>query len=86
MKETGTDHWQSERSGTSNSSGFTARGSGFRLTNGTYGFLNQMSVFWTVSDASNSAAHYRAVSIYSGFVNGSSNNKKYGYSVRCLED
>ena len=41
MKETGTDHWQSESSGTSNSSGFTARGAGYRHYNiGNYGWTN----------------------------------------------
>jgi len=86
MKETGTDHWQSESSGTSNSSGFTARGAGYRLNNGTYGFLNQTFVFWTVSYASNSTAHYRAGSYTSGGITVSSINKEYGFSVRCLED
>jgi uncharacterized protein (TIGR02145 family) len=86
MKETGTDHWQSESSGTSNSSGFTARGAGYRLTNGTYGFLNQTFVFWTVSYASSSTAHYRAGMYGNGTLTVDSLNKKYGFSVRCLED
>ena len=86
MKETGTDHWQSESSGTSNFSGFTARGAGYRLTNGTYSYLKNTFVFWTVSYASNSTAHYLAGSSHTGALTVFSINKKYGFSVRCLED
>jgi len=88
IKEPGTEHWQNPNTGADNatSSGFNALGAGYRLNNGNYGYLKQTFVFWTVSSASNSNAHYRAGSNSSGSLTASSFNKAAGFSVRCLED
>jgi uncharacterized protein (TIGR02145 family) len=86
IKEPGTDHWNSPNvTGADNeTSGFNARGAGYRPPNGSYGFLKQTFVFWTVSYASN--AYYRAGSSSNVTLTVNSINKKYGFSVRCLED
>ncbi len=88
IKEPGTDHWNSPNvTGADNeTSGFNARGAGYRPPNGSYGFLKQTFVFWTVSYASNSNAYYRSGSSSNGTLTVNSINKKYGFSVRCLED
>jgi uncharacterized protein (TIGR02145 family) len=89
MKVTGTDHWYSQNTGATNESGFTARGSGFRLTNGTYYYLKQYFYAWTVTlDSNNSITHsyYNRLKNNSSAVLISVATKNYGYSVRCLED
>jgi uncharacterized protein (TIGR02145 family) len=49
MKETGTVYWNSPNTGATNSSGFSARGSGNRAPTG--GFLyNKTSAYWWTSD------------------------------------
>lgn len=88
MKETGTDHWTSESAGTSNSSGFTARGSGLKQYNGPYGQKERIFYAWTVTPTSSSSnTAYFSYNIFSANTFTTSQaSKKYGFSVRCLED
>jgi len=86
MKETGTTYWQSSNTSVTNSSGFSARGSGLRdNTYGTYTLLNLRTWFWVANQFDSTRAYYRelatneSVTIYR-------TSKKYGMSVRCLED
>jgi uncharacterized protein (TIGR02145 family) len=85
MKETGTAHWNSKSAGTDNSSGFNARGSGVRLTNGGYSNLNAFGYFWTTRVNGNNV-YFRYMSTTSTVFGESQASKKYGFSVRCLED
>jgi uncharacterized protein (TIGR02145 family) len=88
MKETGDTYWQSESSGTTNSSGFTARGSGRRgYSNGNYASIEDYTYYWS-SNFTGSNGYYHLLT-YNGATlggSGSSANKNYGFSVRCLED
>jgi uncharacterized protein (TIGR02145 family) len=88
LKETGTDHWQIEYSGTSNSSGFTGLPAGNRDYNyGTYWDLGNNTFFWTSDSHNFSNAKYRILYYNSSTLFLLSNNRKqYGFSVRCLED
>ena len=86
MKETGTTYWQSSNTSVTNSSGFSARGSGLRdNAYGTYTLLNLRTWFWVANQFDSTRAYYRelatneSVTIYR-------TSKKYGMSVRCLED
>ena len=86
MKETGTDHWNSPNTGVTNESGFTARGSGIRLYNKeTYRNLKQYFYAWTVT-LSGSNPYYNRLTNNNSTVLKSFASKKYGFSVRCLED
>ena len=86
LKETGTDHWQSESSGTSNSSGFTARGAGYRHYNiGNYGWIKQYTHTWSVTP-SGSNAYYHRLRYNSDIFGEFSTHRAFGFSVRCLED
>ena len=86
MKETGTDHWESESSGTSNSSGFTALPAGLRTyTNGSYSLITSATYFWT--STSGSYGRFRSLYANNSTSFGSSTTyKTYGLSIRCLED
>ena len=87
MKETGTAHWESENAGTSNSSGFTARGSGYRwYSSGTYGGLKEKSYFWTAFAPNSSHAHFREMWYNSNDLGSGQTIQSMGYSVRCLKD
>ena len=88
LKETGTDHWQSESSGTSNSSGFTGLPAGYRTHNsGTYASLGNSTYFWTSDSLNLSKANFRYLSYNSSTLFTPLNDRKqYGLSVRCLED
>jgi uncharacterized protein (TIGR02145 family) len=87
MKETGTAHWESENAGTSNSSGFTARGSGYRwYSSGTYGGLKEKSYFWTAFAPNSSNAHFREMWYNSNDLGSGQTIQSMGYSVRCLKD
>jgi uncharacterized protein (TIGR02145 family) len=86
MKETGTTYWQSSNTSVTNSSGFSGRGGGFRNhANGTYNYLNQYTWFWVANQINSTMAYYFALATNES-VNISYSHKKYGFSVRCLED
>jgi len=86
LKETGTVHWSSESTGTSNSSGFTALPAGLRqYNNGTYMNLRDYTYFWTSS--STTYATFKSLSHNSsGSFGSGSTLKTYGFSIRCLKD
>ncbi len=90
LKETGTVHWSSESTGTSNSSGFTALPAGLRVYyTGGYSNLGNYTYFWTSTSSTSSATSanykYLTYSSSSTFVTGTT-VKTYGFSVRCLKD
>jgi uncharacterized protein (TIGR02145 family) len=89
MKEAGTEHWYSTTTGTdSNSSGFTALPAGLRTSSaGTFSSL-AVANYLRVSDGNGSNAPYwYLISSSTQFLSSSSSaSKKYGFSVRCLED
>ena len=87
LKEKGTVHWGIQSTGTNNSSGFTARGAGLRdYSTGYYGVIRNYTYFWT-STTSGSTSTYRYLNASSSTTFGSANTfKRYGFSIRCLED
>ena len=88
LKETGTDHWVSEPTGTSNSSGFTALPAGLRTyNNGSYSQITSYTYFWTSVSHNLHQAKFSILSYNSSTLFSQSyNRKQYGFSVRCLED
>ena len=91
MKATGTTYWKSPNTGATNSSGFSARGGGYR----TYGFRNirERGVFWTSTPYySYDYAYVYMMSYDNASLSrfGSSAYdyalyKRYGASVRCVK-
>jgi uncharacterized protein (TIGR02145 family) len=87
LKETGTVHWQAPNTGATNDTGFTALPGGIRTADGTYFFINQWAYWWSRSENNTGGATNNGVgyNFGDGFF-GNSNNKKMGYSVRCVKD
>ena len=87
MKETGTEYWQSPNTGATNSSGFNARGAGYRHYNiGNYGWIKQYTFTLGQSPPSGSNAYYHRLRYNSDIFGEFSTHRAFGFSVRCLED
>ena len=87
MKETGFIHWQNPNTGSTNESGFTALPSGARFDDdGTFFYIGNIISLWssTENDSSNAWSRH-IVSDFKSTGRGS-DNKKFGFSVRCLKD
>jgi uncharacterized protein (TIGR02145 family) len=69
-----------------NSSGFTALLAGSRTANGTFSLRGTSGYWWSSSEASATAAHYRALRSSQVGVYRYSYIKATGFSVRCLKD
>ena len=83
LKERTTTHWDPPNNGATNESGFTALPGGFRDYTGTY-FLLGISALWSSSTIN---SNYTALDYNGVFVRRIMNNdKRCGYSVRCVRD
>ena len=85
MKETGTKHWISPNTDATNESGFTGLPGGYLYGNefdgiGFYGF------WWTSTEHSDYTAWVRYLFHQSSMLEGSTNGKGLGYSIRCIKD
>ncbi|NCA74983.1 MAG: hypothetical protein EOM90_01490 [Alphaproteobacteria bacterium] len=86
MKETGLLHWWDPNLA-SNSSGFTALGSGIREPDATFNVLNQYTNFWSSTENSALFSWSRALGHLSESLWRDGNyDKTKGFSVRCLKD
>ena len=87
LKETGTEYWNSPNTVSDNASGFNARGSGFRTSmSGNYSGRKYFSYSWTNSSLNNINAYFQELRYSTAGNVSNSASKKYGFSVRCLED
>ena len=88
MKETGYDHWASPNDGATNSSGFTAYGSGERKVDGTYDRLLRNAGFWSCTEnpADPATAYYQCLTAIHPITRQWTDAKKYGYSLRCVKN
>ena len=86
MKETGTTYWNSPNTGATNESGFSAKGAGYRWSDGTFFQKKGYAVWWssTVRDSNYSwmrAVFYDETQLYRDYL-----PKASGFSIRCLRD
>lgn len=86
MKESGTQHWNTPNTGADNSSGFTAVGAGFRDVSGIFSQLRHIGYLWSSSEYDISLGTARKLFNDNAGVSFSGNNKKNGFSVRCIKD
>lgn len=93
MKGTGTSYWNSPNTAATNETGFTALPGGYRLDNGTFTYFGNYGLFWSSTEFLWSfSEHYsqygwgRYMSYYLSDTYRYYFNKKYGFSVRCLND
>ncbi|WP_332456349.1 fibrobacter succinogenes major paralogous domain-containing protein [Petrimonas sp.] len=87
LRETGTQHWDTTTEQVTNESGFTALPGGFRhITNGTFGRLGNMGLWWTPTSQNATNAYYRDIFIDRTVVGRYPAEKQRGFSIRCVRD
>jgi uncharacterized protein (TIGR02145 family) len=84
MKEAGTTYWSAPNTGATNSSGFSARGSGRRNTFGDFSRLGIEANYWTADGTAFPTFHRLMNS--STQVYQTLSSPPNGYSVRCVKD
>jgi uncharacterized protein (TIGR02145 family) len=85
MKETGLQHWSSTNIEVTNTSGFTALGSGIYSNSG-YSALMDYGRFWTSTVTNPTQSVYYDMDAWGYNLVISSWNKMHGYAVRCIMD
>ena len=86
LKETGTDHWNSPNTGATNSSGFTALGSGNRYPDFNFYALKDDGYFWSSTEYSTDRSMFRKLTYSSSGIVSYHDNKDMGLPVRCLKN
>jgi uncharacterized protein (TIGR02145 family) len=79
-------YWASPSVGATNSSGFSAIGSGFRYDNGIFTNTTISANYWTSTPYDPGSAWSRSLSYNSDQISRLSINKKYGFSIRCVKN
>ena len=59
---------------------------GYRYFNGNYNSIGYFGYWWSSTGYNTNDAWFRYLNYYNGNANRSNNNKRYGFSVRCLKD
>ena len=77
--------WKNNGNGT-NTSGFAGLPGGFRVYDGNFSNIGANGGWWSSSEASTSIALYRALNDDDGDVSRANDDKRSGFSVRCLRD
>ncbi len=86
LKESGTIHWFSPNTGATNESGFTALPGGSRSSDGTYSNLGSNAGFWSSTEYVSQDCWFRYLYFHLSGINHSYDNKRSGFSVRCVKD
>jgi uncharacterized protein (TIGR02145 family) len=80
-----TSGWNIRGNGTDDY-GFLGLPGGFRSSNGGFGFIGNDGYWWSSSQYSSNLAWYRSLSSYYDYVDSFNDDKRSGFSVRCLRD
>ncbi|MFN5305549.1 MAG: FISUMP domain-containing protein, partial [Bacteroidota bacterium] len=86
MKSTGTQYWVSPNTAADNSSGFSGLSGGYRHIYGTFFSIDSFGYCWSSTELNTNNAWYRRLNYNNGSVFRNSNDKTYGFSVRCIRD
>ena len=88
LKEIGTTSWQTPNTSADNSSGFCARGIGYRDTAGVFWSALQQNAMWTTTSCGggNYYASFIAYNLQLWYPNGGTLSKTYGLQIRLLKD
>jgi uncharacterized protein (TIGR02145 family) len=85
MKNTGIQYWMTPNTGATNESGFNAIPGGYR-DNASFGMFGIQGYWWSSSEYDTGSATYRYLNNESGSVFGPINDKRDGFSVRCMKN
>jgi len=86
LKETGTTHWNSPNTSTTNETGFTALPGGYRHYGGAFNGIGGYGTWWSATEDDTNDAWTRLMYYTNSNVLRFSDNKELGLSVRCLRD
>jgi uncharacterized protein (TIGR02145 family) len=84
--QAGTGLWQNSNTDATNASGFTGLPAGYRRFNGSFNSIGNYGDWWSSSENNSTTAWNRNLSYSNGNAHRYYNNKKLGFSVRCLRD
>ncbi len=87
LKESGSAHWYDPNLNATNETGFTALPGGFRwYVNGVFAGMSQIGQYWTSTEYNETEAYNLQLFYDDGTAPLGNNDKKEGYSVRCICD
>lgn len=86
LKKAGTLNWTSPNTAGNNNSGFGALPGGYREIFGAFSNININGFWWSSTENFLSVPFYRYLEYTNGVIVSNINNKKYGFSVRCVRD
>lgn len=86
LKEVGTSHWSSPNQGATDESQLTMLPGGLRHATGSFGYINGYGYFWSSTIGTNPNSWYIRLDSASASVFRNSNNRNFGFSVRCIKE
>lgn len=86
LKEIGTAHWTTPNTGATNETGFTALPGGYRYPDGGFNAMGNSGQWWSSGIYDTYDAWNRTMYYTHGAVDKPHNNKRHGFSVRCLKN
>ena len=86
MKSTGTSLWLSPNTAATNESGFTGLPASYRNLFGIFNVIGDGCFWWSSSEFNTTDAWPRGLYYGDGVAYRDANNKRYGFSIRCLRD
>lgn len=86
LKEAGITYWVEPNTGATNEDGFTAFPGGFRYYDGKFFDFGFSCYFWTSTEYTASRAYFRFLYYNEILLYRFNNNKKNGFSVRCIKN
>jgi uncharacterized protein (TIGR02145 family) len=86
MKESGTVHWTDPNLDATNASGFSALPGGIRYSYGKFFNIGISGSWWSITEYNATYAWEWSIDYNSSEVHRYNNNKRDGYSVRCIKD
>ncbi len=87
LKESGMKHWKNSATYSPDELGFTALPGGMRLYSGIFpDFAGSYAVWWTATEIDDGEAWARGLQDITTKIWKGPNNKRNGYSIRCIKD
>lgn len=84
--QAGNGFWSTPNTSATNEANFSALPGGYRITNGTFSFLNQYAYWWTSTEVSTIESIFFRVDYDNAALNNNFSQENSGFSIRCLKD
>lgn len=86
LKSTGNSYWYPPNEGATNTSGFSALPGGIKYFDGQNLSIGGIGWWWSSTEFSADAGYQRSLQHFDSTFTNASDNKRMGYSVRCIKD